>query len=83
MIDSRAAREPMREISGSVQQRADSQARIGNVPERHEELQHAIALAAYYAAERRNFQTGHELEDWLNAEAEVLAETESWNGFPA
>ena len=45
-------------------------------------LQQAIALAAYYVAERRNFQAGHELEDWLNAEAEVLAEPESRNAFP-
>jgi hypothetical protein len=30
-----------------------------------------IARAAYYRAERRNFAAGHELEDWLAAEAEV------------
>jgi len=33
-----------------------------------------VAVAAYYLAERRNFEPGHELEDWLAAEAEVLAE---------
>ena len=83
MYDSKAAREPMRETSGSVRHWGESQARIGHAPEPHDELQQAIALSAYYAAERRNFQAGHELEDWLNAEAEVLAETESWNTFPA
>jgi hypothetical protein len=30
-----------------------------------------IAEAAYYRAQRRNFQPGHELEDWLEAEADV------------
>jgi hypothetical protein len=30
-----------------------------------------IAEAAYYLAERRGFAPGHELEDWLAAEAEI------------
>lgn len=30
-----------------------------------------IAKAAYLRAERRNFEPGHELNDWLAAEAEV------------
>jgi hypothetical protein len=29
------------------------------------------AEAAYYLAERRGFEPGHELEDWLAAEAEI------------
>jgi hypothetical protein len=32
-----------------------------------------IRVAAYYLAERRGFVNGHELEDWLAAEAEVRA----------
>ncbi len=32
-----------------------------------------VALAAYYRAERRGFEPGRELEDWLEAEAEVDA----------
>jgi hypothetical protein len=32
-----------------------------------------IAMAAYYRAERRRFEPGHELEDWLGAEREVDA----------
>ena len=32
-----------------------------------------IAAGAYLRAERRNFAAGHELEDWLAAEAEVNA----------
>ncbi len=31
----------------------------------------AIAAAAYYCAERRGFEPGHELEDWLEAEARI------------
>ena len=30
-----------------------------------------IAEAAYYCAEKRGFATGHELEDWLEAEAQI------------
>ncbi|MDZ4210669.1 MAG: DUF2934 domain-containing protein [Methylotenera sp.] len=30
-----------------------------------------IAECAYYKAEARGFESGHELEDWLAAEAEV------------
>jgi hypothetical protein len=30
-----------------------------------------IAEVAYYRAERRGFEPGHEVQDWLSAEAEV------------
>jgi hypothetical protein len=30
-----------------------------------------IEVAAYLRAERRNFEPGHDVEDWLAAEAEV------------
>ena len=30
-----------------------------------------IALAAYYLAEQRGFEPGHELEDWIKAEAQI------------
>jgi hypothetical protein len=36
-----------------------------------EEKRHLISKAAYYRAESRSFVPGHELDDWLNAEAEV------------
>ena len=32
-----------------------------------------IAQAAYYRAERRGFEPGHEAEDWLAAESEIDA----------
>jgi len=44
-------------------------------------LYRLIAVAAYYRAERRGFEPGSELEDWLNAEAEVLTEAVSAKGF--
>jgi hypothetical protein len=36
-----------------------------------EERQREIAIAAYYNAERRGFQEGGELQDWLEAEKQV------------
>jgi hypothetical protein len=36
-----------------------------------EERRRMIAQAAYFRAEQRNFAPGHELEDWIAAEAEV------------
>jgi len=33
----------------------------------------AVRVAAYYLAERRGFEPGHELEDWINAEAQLDA----------
>ncbi|MBK8816668.1 MAG: DUF2934 domain-containing protein [Methylococcaceae bacterium] len=32
-----------------------------------------IAVAAYYKAELRAFCTGHDLDDWLEAEQDVLS----------
>jgi hypothetical protein len=36
-----------------------------------EDRQNMIARAAYFRAERRNFEPGRETEDWLAAEKEV------------
>ena len=38
-----------------------------------EDRQHMISTAAYYRAERRGFDGGDEVEDWLEAEAEIDA----------
>ena len=35
-----------------------------------------IAVAAYFKAEKRGFEPGHEVEDWLEAEAELSDESE-------
>jgi len=40
------------------------------VPEQRQQL---IAQAAYFIAERRGFAPGDEVEDWLQAEAEIEA----------
>ena len=37
-----------------------------------DELRKLISEAAYYRAKRRGFAPGHELEDWIQAEAEVM-----------
>lgn len=35
------------------------------------ELDRMICEAAYYIAEQRGFEAGHELDDWLAAEAQI------------
>lgn len=42
-----------------------------------------IATAAYYKAQERGFIPGHEMEDWLSAEAQALAETYGLTGLAA
>jgi hypothetical protein len=37
-----------------------------------EDLRKLISDAAYFRAKQRGFQPGHELEDWIQAEAEVM-----------
>jgi hypothetical protein len=37
-----------------------------------EETRRLIAEAAYYKAKQRGFAPGHELEDWIEAESEVM-----------
>jgi DUF2934 family protein len=57
--------------------------RAAGTPMSAEELQQTIAVAAYYRAERRGFEPGHDWEDWLDAEAEAKAQLEGLKGFPA
>ena len=38
-----------------------------------DELTGMIATAAYFCAEQRRFEPGHELEDWLVAEQQIKA----------
>jgi hypothetical protein len=40
-------------------------------PQEMDEVQRLIAVAAYYRAEQRGFEPGHELDDWIAAEKEV------------
>jgi len=48
-------------------QRNPAAARAHDPAQRHT----MIAEAAYYRAEKRHFEPGHELDDWLQAEAEI------------
>jgi hypothetical protein len=38
-----------------------------------DERREHIAVAAYFRAEHRGFESGHEMEDWIAAEQEVAA----------
>jgi len=70
-------------IVESVEVVAGAPARVDGGPLTPEDLQQTIAVAAYYLAERRNFEPGHELQDWLDAKAEAQAQIEGLKGFPA
>ena len=37
-----------------------------------EDTRRRIAEVAYFRAKERNFEPGHELEDWIEAESEVM-----------
>lgn len=37
-----------------------------------DETKRLIAVAAYYRAKQRGFEPGHELDDWVEAESEVM-----------
>ena len=51
----------------------NSAARPGSAPVLNaEERQRLIAQAAYFRAEKRGFASGCELQDWVEAEQEVL-----------
>jgi hypothetical protein len=41
----------------------------GGIPP--QEMRRRIEIAAYYKAQERGFAPGHELDDWIAAEAEV------------
>ncbi len=50
-----------------------SEARVGSAPPLDaQERDRLIAQAAYFRAEKRGFAPGCELQDWIEAEAEVL-----------
>jgi hypothetical protein len=65
MAASKPGEELMREKIAKAQQQTAKPA--GN------DVQQQIAEAAYYRAQSRGFQPGSEEQDWLAAEAEILA----------
>ena len=63
----RAQREPgerSAQITGASLERRE-------IPSFSDSREQRIAEAAYWRAERRGFQPGHELDDWLEAEREI------------
>jgi Protein of unknown function (DUF2934) len=45
------------------------------VPE-DEDRTHRIAVLAYFKAEARGYEPGYEMQDWLDAENEIIKKTE-------
>ncbi|MEY3881901.1 MAG: hypothetical protein RIQ94_2697 [Pseudomonadota bacterium] len=43
-----------------------------------DEFREMVAKNAYYRAEKRAFDAGHELEDWLEAEREISSQRRYW-----
>ena len=61
-------------VAGRLKQ-GNPEARPGSGPALNvsaQECQMLIARAAYFRAEKRGFAPGSELQDWVEAEAEVL-----------
>jgi len=83
MSNSRKTVENVKLVPKAAKTQAGASALGGTNIASPEELRQTIAVLAYQYAERRNFEPGHEMEDWLNAESEVLAEQVALKGFPA
>ena len=43
-----------------------------------DEFRDMVAVNAYYRAEKRGFEDGYELEDWLEAEREMSSQRRYW-----
>jgi hypothetical protein len=61
--------QPQAEATQEAAQDPVGEAQSGSAEPREQ----AIAQAAYYKAEQRGFEPGHEMEDWLDAEREVAS----------
>jgi hypothetical protein len=64
-----------------VKEAANASAEAAALPS-EAELIELISEAAYYRAEKRGFSPGFETEDWLQAEAEVMARLHAIRGRP-
>ena len=47
-------------------------------PDLINEFREMVAANAYYRAEKRDFEPGHELEDWYEAEREIKSIYRYW-----
>jgi hypothetical protein len=63
---------------GVSEQRAEPLASELRSPPSQEEIRALIAEAAYHRARKRGFAPGHELEDWVEAEAQVMTNLGLW-----
>jgi hypothetical protein len=52
--------------------RSKPRTEIARVQLTQDELRKLVSEAAYYRAKQRGFTPGHEEDDWIQAEAEVL-----------
>ena len=43
-----------------------------------DEFREMVAINAYYRAEKRAFEDGYELDDWLEAEREINSQRRYW-----
>ena len=50
----------------------------GNAPMDPDKLKAMVTERAYLKAEKRGFEPGHELDDWLEAEKEVCNQFHYW-----
>lgn len=66
-----ARKPPAKPRTATPPQRADQQDETQEMDDVQDDVQRRIAVAAYYRAEQRGFEPGHELEDWIAAEKEV------------
>jgi hypothetical protein len=47
-------------------------------PDLINEFREMVAANAYYRAEKRGFEPGHEMDDWLEAEREIKSIYRYW-----
>ncbi len=43
-----------------------------------DEFREMVAVNAYYRAEKRGFEHGHEIDDWLEAEQKIKIQRRYW-----
>ena len=43
-----------------------------------DEFREMVVVNAYYRAEKRDFELGHEMNDWLEAEREIRSQRRYW-----
>ena len=70
MADSKERRKTLRKPAPKTGSKTVS----NDMPARQapEDMRKQIEEAAYYRAKQRGFEPGHELEDWVQAESEVM-----------